>query len=119
MVSWLEETFQGLAPLQEKAKKLYGDSNGLEERARSNGGGKVEQQMDVHRRELQETVRSIEERIQPVRQRGMVVKSIEHGLVDFPFVREGEVVYLCWRVGETEIGFWHGLASGFADRQPL
>jgi hypothetical protein len=50
---------------------------------------------------------------------GAEVKDLELGLVDFPAEREGETVLLCWRVGEEEIGYWHGLEEGFAGRRPL
>jgi hypothetical protein len=49
----------------------------------------------------------------------IVVKDIERGLVDFPALRDGDEVYLCWLVDEPEVAFWHGLDAGFAGRQPL
>jgi hypothetical protein len=49
----------------------------------------------------------------------VVVRDIERGLVDFPALREGEEVYLCWLLDEDEIGFWHAPDGGFAGRQPL
>jgi hypothetical protein len=50
---------------------------------------------------------------------GVLVKDLDRGLVDFPAVRDGEEVLLCWHVGEPEIGFWHGVDEGFAGRKPL
>lgn len=50
---------------------------------------------------------------------GCLVKSLEDGLVDFPALREGREVYLCWKLGEEDIGFWHETDAGFAGRQPL
>lgn len=50
---------------------------------------------------------------------GCELKDVETGLVDFRTVREGREVYLCWRLGEETIGFWHELDAGFAGRQPL
>lgn len=41
------------------------------------------------------------------------------GLCDFPSLRDGREVYLCWRLGEPEVLFWHELSDGFAGRQPL
>ena len=41
------------------------------------------------------------------------------GLIDFPALRRGETVLLCWQLGEDEVAFWHGLEDGFAGRQPL
>jgi len=50
---------------------------------------------------------------------GCIVKDLEHGLVDFPARRFGEEVWLCWRVGETKVSYWHGKREGFATRKPL
>jgi hypothetical protein len=49
----------------------------------------------------------------------IVVRDVERGLVDFPTLRDGQEVYLCWLVDEGEIGFWHAPDAGFAGRQPL
>jgi hypothetical protein len=48
-----------------------------------------------------------------------VLRDLDRGLVDFPSVREGREVYLCWTEDEQEIGYWHDLEDGFAGRQPL
>jgi hypothetical protein len=50
---------------------------------------------------------------------GVEVKDLSHGLIDFPSVRDGRVVYLCWRLGEDRIAFWHDLDAGFAGREPI
>ena len=49
----------------------------------------------------------------------VVLRDLERGLVDFPAIRDGEEIYLCWEEGEDEIGWWHDPASGYAGRQPL
>jgi len=50
---------------------------------------------------------------------GVEPKGAVEGLVDFPATVEGRPAYLCWRLGEPEVMFWHDLESGFAGRQPL
>jgi hypothetical protein len=50
---------------------------------------------------------------------GVQVKDLAEGLLDFPARHDGEDVLLCWKVGEPEVGFWHGLEDGFAGRKPL
>src|SRR6059058_3523023 len=50
---------------------------------------------------------------------GAQIKSLEEGLLDFPSIRDGEEVLLCWKLGEDEIGYWHGVDEGFAGRRPL
>jgi hypothetical protein len=49
----------------------------------------------------------------------IVLRDIDRGLVDFPALRDGEEIYLCWLVEEDEIAFWHEPGAGFAGRQPL
>jgi hypothetical protein len=50
---------------------------------------------------------------------GAQIKSLEEGLLDFPARRGDEEVLLCWKLGEDEIAYWHGLDEGFAGRKPL
>jgi hypothetical protein len=50
---------------------------------------------------------------------GCIVKDIDLGLVDFPSTRDGEQMYLCWKLGEPSINHWHGLEEGFSERQPI
>ena len=50
---------------------------------------------------------------------GVELKDPAIGLIDFRSLREGRVVYLCWRLGEPTIAYWHDLDTGFAGRQPL
>ena len=52
-------------------------------------------------------------------QTGVLVKDLEKGLVDFPTLFRGEEVYLCWKLDETSIGFWHGTHEGFAGRKAI
>ena len=50
---------------------------------------------------------------------GVLVKDLDRGLVDFPALRRGQEVLLCWQVGEDEVAYWHGLEEGFAGRKSL
>jgi hypothetical protein len=50
---------------------------------------------------------------------GLTLRDIERGLVDFPALVSGRQVWLCWRYGETEIGWWHELETGFDGRRGL
>ena len=50
---------------------------------------------------------------------GLTLRDIEHGLVDFPALVAGRQVWLCWQRGESSIGFWHDLETGFSGRRPL
>ncbi|HVN06194.1 MAG TPA: DUF2203 domain-containing protein [Bryobacteraceae bacterium] len=50
---------------------------------------------------------------------GCLVKDLDIGLVDFPTLFHGEEVYLCWKLGEDKIEFWHGMQEGFAGRKAI
>jgi hypothetical protein len=50
---------------------------------------------------------------------GITLRDIESGLVDFPALASGRQIWLCWRLGEEEVGWWHELTTGFSERQPL
>lgn len=54
-----------------------------------------------------------------LREIGVQVKDLEVGLADFPTIYRGEEVLLCWRLGEPEILFWHGLEEGFRGRKAI
>lgn len=57
--------------------------------------------------------------IHQIKNLGVVLKDAEKGLCDFPHLRQGKVVYLCWQLGEENIGYWHDIEAGFAGREPL
>ncbi|HYD51509.1 MAG TPA: DUF2203 domain-containing protein [Gemmatimonadaceae bacterium] len=50
---------------------------------------------------------------------GITLKDRQMGLIDFPGEREGRRVWLCWRLGESAVQYWHDLEAGFAGRRPL
>jgi len=69
--------------------------------------------------ELEKDVVRIQEFIAELRALGVEPKGAMEGLVDFPSLLDGRIVYLCWRLGEPEVLHWHELDSGFAGRQSL
>jgi len=50
---------------------------------------------------------------------GIIIKDLDVGLCDFPHMKDGRVVYLCWKLGEDEVSWWHEIESGFSGRRPL
>ncbi len=61
----------------------------------------------------------ISDNLQAVQEMGVLIKDLDIGLCDFPYLLEGRVVYLCWKLGEPEIAWWHEINGGYAGRQPL
>ena len=68
---------------------------------------------------LNSAITQFYESVELLENTGVVVKSIEQGLLDLPSKRFEEEVWLCWKYGETEIKFWHEKDSGFMGRKPI
>jgi hypothetical protein len=62
---------------------------------------------------------SMRDALSELRDREIVLRDLDRGLVDFPALRDGREIYLCWEEGEQEIAFWHDPDGGFAGRRPL
>ena len=84
----------------------------LGEAAPGNGGGEAGRTVSEGFLELRDAVLEL-------RERGILLRDLERGLVDFPALRQGREIYLCWEEGEDEVAFWHEPDAGFAGRRPL
>ncbi len=71
------------------------------------------------KQELNSAISSFYKSIEDLESTGVVIKSIDKGLLDFPSIRFNEEVWLCWKSSETEIKFWHGKDEGFNGRKPV
>jgi hypothetical protein len=93
---------------RELAVKIAGNGGALDARAVA----------DLEQAEHRERV-GIARCVNAIHTRGAIVKDLDLGLVDFPALRGGEEILLCWRLGEDEVAYWHGLEEGFAGRKRL
>ncbi len=83
-------------------------------------GGRPERAIDRRSgRRFTELKAEIVRLINRIEAYGCVVKDIDLGLLDFPALREGRPIYLCWKAGETTLAHWHGTDEGFRSRKPL
>ena len=80
--------------------------------APGNGGG--EQGRDVG-----EAFLDVRRLLSGIQELGIVVRDVDRGLIDFPAIRDGHEVYLCWQLDEQAVGFWHDLDSGYGGRRPI
>ena len=100
--------------------------------AKQNEVKKIEQQLQMSisttnsfedyvtlKQQLNSAITKMYEAIEILENTGVVVKSIDRGLLDFPSKRFDDEVWLCWKYGETEIKFWHEKDSGFMGRKPI
>jgi hypothetical protein len=84
----------------------------LADAAPTNGGGEEGRQVGIAFLEVRRLLETVE-------QAGIVLRDIDRGLVDFPALMDGREVYLCWELGEDEVGYWHDLEGGYGGREPL
>lgn len=91
----------------------------LEGHIRGNGGGIPPATLADAADEVDREARALAKVVDEIAERGVEVKDVDEGLVDFPALRRGETVLLCWRLGEDEIGYWHTAEDGFDGRRPL
>lgn len=90
----------------------------LQARGQGNGHG-LDVEVARARQGQQQAAVAINGIIERVKGMGVEVKDIEMGLVDFRSELNGREVYLCWKLGEEHIGWWHDLDTGYNSRQPL
>jgi len=82
-------------------------------------GNLLEEEVHSTQREVKRLTEEISKLMVKINDLGCEIKDIDQGLVDFPSLREGREVYLCWRLGEPEVAFWHEPDAGFGGRRPL
>ena len=71
------------------------------------------------KQELNSAISNFYKAIEEIESAGVMIKSVDEGLLDFPSLMFNEEVWLCWKEGETEIKFWHGKDEGFNGRKPV
>jgi hypothetical protein len=84
----------------------------MREKAAHNGGG-------LPGRHLAELTRTLESDLRQLQEWGIVLRDPTSGLIDFPHQRQGETVFLCWKLGEPKVEWWHPMDTGIAGRQRL
>ena len=97
------------AELQETAHRVF-----------LNGGTRLDVVYLARRKaEREKTIRKVKDALAEIDAIGVQVKDLDIGLLDFPCKVEGEIVLLCWKLGEDGITHWHGTSEGFAGRKPI
>jgi hypothetical protein len=91
----------------------------LSQRILGNGGDFDPQEPSELEEQLEREAEAVARAVDELQGLGVLVKDLDRGLVDFPALRDGEEVLLCWQVGEDAVAYWHGLEEGFAGRKPL
>jgi hypothetical protein len=115
----LREPLIAMQRCKREVDALRGDLGHAVHSATGNGHVKDESSLAEKRRRAESFVEELNSGLARINALGVELKDVEQGLLDFPHEREGRVVYLCWRLGEDRIGWWHEIDTGFASRQPL
>ena len=113
LVPWLAETFRKLELVRQEYVTLQ---ERISELAKRSGSDDETAQLAASAELL---ARQIEEAVEEILDRGIIVRDVAIGLVDFPSQREGREVYLCWIGGGERIDFWHETNRGFSHRERL
>ncbi len=115
-----------LRPLAEQmvaAKHAFDEaqerSDQVGRRIAGNGGGIPPAELGALEEDIRERAGELAEAVSGIQALGVLVKDLDTGLLDFPSIREGEEVLLCWRLGEDAVAFFHGYEDGIAGRRPL
>lgn len=101
-----------LAQLQERQSEFEG-------RIAGNGGDFDPGELRELQERMAEEATGVARCVARIHELGALVKDLDEGLVDFPAQRGDEEVLLCWKLGEEQVAYWHGLEEGFAGRKPL
>jgi hypothetical protein len=120
-----ERMLPEIAPLLWKARELKRDHDesqskliGLQNQAKGNGHG-LDADLARARAGVERAALAINGIIERVNKMGVEVKDVDMGLVDFRSKVNGRLAYLCWKLGEEHVAWWHDLNSGYSSRQPL
>jgi hypothetical protein len=106
--------------LKEQYQRLESEWQDFSQRVAVMGGVRIDRgQFMEQKNDREQAARALKEAIDKVHEYGCLVKDLDIGLIDFPTLFQGEEVYLCWKLGEAGIGFWHGVQEGFRGRKPI
>jgi hypothetical protein len=106
--------------LAEKLEAAEQDAQSAQRKSRSNGAVHAGARGEPPESTRQAAAQDLGRLLERLHGMGIVVRDVRSGLIDFPSLRDGRVINLCWRRGEPlEIRWWHEAAAGFAGRQPL
>ncbi len=108
----LEEQLLAVKQEKEILVRSHGEIKKASAKAQCNGGSFAGPRYIKALERISDSVEAIQEM-------GVLVKDLDVGLCDFPYLLDGRVVYLCWKLGEPEIRYWHEVEDGYNGRQPI
>jgi hypothetical protein len=119
LVPQIRFLFGQITLAQSKATRAVEALGGVRAAERALKADRVNPGLESSLAELKEATAEIVKCVEAINEMGCLVKSLDSGLVDFPYELDGRIVYLCWQYGEVGITHWHEVDGGFEGRQPL
>lgn len=108
-----------MVALRSRMRELVAEQGKLVTDIGGNGGGYAASDLNAAQGELAQLGEEVAAAVAQLETFGVVVKDLDAGLLDFPGLREGEEVELCWHVGEDSVAYWHPLEAGYRGRKPI
>jgi hypothetical protein len=108
-----------LVAVRTRMRELEGTQRELVTAIGGNGGGYAAGDLNEAQTELVGLADAAVACVDRLDELGVQIKDLDTGLLDFPALRDGIEVELCWRVGEDAVEQWHGIGEGFAGRKPI
>ena len=105
---------------KKRVEEIEGEFQKLSRHIFLTGGAEVDVvKLAKRRAESDKGLQQIKDSLAEIEATGAQVKDMDTGLLDFPCDVNGEIILLCWKLGEEKITHWHGLEEGFAGRKPI
>jgi hypothetical protein len=116
----VEESIRDAIVRKAEFERKQAEWQSFSQRLAAMGGVNVDRAQAIQRKKSRdEAASALNQAIEKVHEFGCLVKDLDIGLIDFPTLFQGEEVYLCWKLGEQGIQFWHGVNEGFRGRKPI
>jgi hypothetical protein len=111
---------RGAILLKSEYDQSEAEWHGMFQRIAVMGGVRIDRARALEQKNRREkAAAALKQAVGKILEFGCVVKDLDVGLIDFPTLYQGQEVYLCWKLGEAGIQFWHGVTEGFRGRKPI
>jgi len=116
----IEDSLRRAISLKAEYELAEGELQSIGRRVTMTGGVLIDrEEIQRHKQQRDSSAEGLKAAIEQIQEFGCVIKDLDVGLIDFTTLYRGEEVYLCWKLGESGIRFWHGTHEGFAGRKPI
>jgi hypothetical protein len=120
LIPQVDRLLRDAVSLKQDYERAEAEIQALTDRVMMSGGMSIDREVALESRNRRDTaLGQLRAAIEGVQETGCIVKDLDMGLIDFPTLFRGVEVYLCWKLGETEIEFWHGVDEGFRGRKAI